>query len=42
MEPVDQTVTRLLAEFEINPTIVETNVEVVVELQQAGQAGAFR
>jgi monovalent cation:H+ antiporter-2, CPA2 family len=39
--PVGQTVTRLLAEFEINPTIVETNVDVVVELQQRGKQALF-
>jgi monovalent cation:H+ antiporter-2, CPA2 family len=39
--PVGQTVTRLLAEFEINPIIVETNVEVVVELQQRGKQALF-
>jgi K+:H+ antiporter len=38
---VGQTVTRLLAEFEINPTIVETNVDVVVELQQRGKQALF-
>ena len=39
--PVGQTVTRLLAEFEINPVIVETNVDVVVELQQQGKQALF-
>ena len=39
--PVGQTVTRLLAEFEINPIIVETNVDVVVELQQQGKQALF-
>jgi CPA2 family monovalent cation:H+ antiporter-2 len=39
--PVGQTVTRLLAEFEINPIIVETNVEAVVELQQRGKQALF-
>jgi len=39
--PVGQTVTRLLAEFEINPIIVETNVDVVVELQQQGRQALF-
>ncbi len=35
--PVGQTVTRLLTEFGINPTIIETNVETVLEIQQRGQ-----
>jgi CPA2 family monovalent cation:H+ antiporter-2 len=39
--PVGQTVTRLLAEFGINPTIVETNVDVVLELQQLGKQALF-
>jgi len=39
--PVGQTVTRLLAEFEINPVIVETNVDVVLELQQRGKQARF-
>ncbi len=39
--PVGQTVTRLLAEFEINPVIVETNVDVVLELQQRGRLALF-
>ena len=39
--PVGQTVTRLLAEFQINPMIVETNVDVVVELQQLGKQALF-
>lgn len=39
--PVGRTVTRLLAEFGINPTIIETNVDVVLELQQAGQQALF-
>ncbi len=39
--PVGQTVTRLLAEFEINPVIVETNVDVVLELQQRGKQALF-
>jgi monovalent cation:H+ antiporter-2, CPA2 family len=38
---VGQTVTRLLAEFEINPIIVETNVDVVLELQQRGKQALF-
>ena len=40
--PVGQTVTRLLADFEINPMILERNVDAVVELQQAGKAGNVR
>jgi CPA2 family monovalent cation:H+ antiporter-2 len=39
--PVGQTVTRLLTEFGINPIIVETNVDVVVELQKRGQEAVF-
>jgi len=39
--PVGQTVTRLLREFEINPMIIETNVEAVLELQQRGQQALF-
>jgi CPA2 family monovalent cation:H+ antiporter-2 len=39
--PVGQTVTRLLAEFGINPTIVETNVDAVLQLQQRGQQALF-
>jgi monovalent cation:H+ antiporter-2, CPA2 family len=39
--PVGKTVTRLLAEFGINPTIVETNVDAVLELQQRGQQALF-
>jgi CPA2 family monovalent cation:H+ antiporter-2 len=39
--PVGQTVTRLLAEFEINPIIVEANVDVVLELQQRGKQALF-
>jgi CPA2 family monovalent cation:H+ antiporter-2 len=39
--PVGQTVTRLLAEFEINPVILETNVDVVLELQQRGKQALF-
>ncbi len=34
--PVGQTVTRLLREFQINPVIVEMNVDAVVEMQQRG------
>ena len=39
--PVGQTVTRLLAEFEINPVILETNVDAVLELQQRGKQALF-
>jgi len=39
--PVGQTVTRLLAEFEINPIIIETNIDVVLELQQRGKQAMF-
>ena len=39
--PVGQTVTRLLAEFGINPVILETNVDVVLELQQHGKQALF-
>ncbi|MFL6568771.1 MAG: NAD-binding protein, partial [Chthoniobacterales bacterium] len=39
--PVGQTVTRLLAEFGINPMILETNVDVVLELQQRGKQALF-
>ena len=39
--PVGQTVTRLLAEFEIKPVILETNVDVVLELQQRGKQALF-
>jgi CPA2 family monovalent cation:H+ antiporter-2 len=39
--PVGQTFTRLLSEFGINPTIIETNVDAVLELQQRGQQALF-
>jgi CPA2 family monovalent cation:H+ antiporter-2 len=39
--PVGQTVTRLLNEFEINPMIVETNVDVVLELHERKQQALF-
>jgi CPA2 family monovalent cation:H+ antiporter-2 len=39
--PVGQTVTRLLAEFQINPIIIETNVDVVLEVQQRGKQALF-
>jgi CPA2 family monovalent cation:H+ antiporter-2 len=39
--PVGQTVTRLLSEFGINPLIVETNVDAVLQIQQRGQQALF-
>lgn len=39
--PVGQTVTRLLTEFGINPMIIETNVDAVLEMQQRGQQALF-
>ncbi|MEY2574348.1 MAG: monovalent cation:H+ antiporter-2, family [Verrucomicrobiota bacterium] len=39
--PVGQSVTRLLAEFDINPLILETNVDVVLELQQRGKRALY-
>src|SRR3954452_10871199 len=39
--PAGQTVTRLLAEFDINPLILETNVDVVLELQQRGKRALY-
>ena len=39
--PVGQTVTRLLSQFGINPTIIETNVDAVLELQNRGQQALF-
>lgn len=39
--PVGQTVTRLLTEFGIDPIIIETNVEAVLEIQQRGQQALF-
>ena len=39
--PVGQTVTRLLSEFGINPMIVDTNVDAVLELQQRRQQAIF-
>ncbi len=39
--PVGQTVTRLLNEFEINPMIVERNVDVVLELHERKQRALF-
>jgi CPA2 family monovalent cation:H+ antiporter-2 len=39
--PVGRTVTRLLAEFGINPTIIDTNVDAVLEIQQRGGQALF-
>jgi len=39
--PVGQTLTRLLREFGINPTIVETNIDTVLELQASGRPAVF-
>jgi CPA2 family monovalent cation:H+ antiporter-2 len=39
--PAGQSVTRLLSEFGIDPLILETNVDVVVELQQRGKRALF-
>jgi CPA2 family monovalent cation:H+ antiporter-2 len=39
--PAGQSVTRLLAEFDINPLILETNVDVVLELQQRGNRALY-
>jgi CPA2 family monovalent cation:H+ antiporter-2 len=39
--PVGQTVTRLLREFGIRPMIVETNVDVVLQIQQQGGLALF-
>ena len=39
--PVGQTVTRLLSEFGINPMIVETNVDVVLQLHHSRQQALF-
>jgi CPA2 family monovalent cation:H+ antiporter-2 len=39
--PAGQSVTRLLAEFGINPLILETNVDVVLELQQSGKRALY-
>lgn len=39
--PVGRTVTRLLSEFEINPVIIEANVDVVLELQRRGKQALF-
>jgi monovalent cation:H+ antiporter-2, CPA2 family len=39
--PVGQTVTRLLNEFKIDPTIIETNIDTVLELQRAGRRAIY-
>lgn len=39
--PVGQTVTRLLGEFGINPTIIESNVDTVLELQANGRRAFY-
>ena len=39
--PAGQSVTRLLAEFDINPLILETNVDVVLEPQQRGKRALY-
>jgi CPA2 family monovalent cation:H+ antiporter-2 len=39
--PVGQTLTRLLREFDINPTIVERNIDTVLELQAAGRPAIY-
>jgi CPA2 family monovalent cation:H+ antiporter-2 len=39
--PAGQSVTRLLAEFDINPLILETNVDAVLELQQSGKRALY-
>ena len=39
--PAGQSVTRLLSEFGIDPLILETNVDVVLELQQSGKRALF-
>ena len=39
--PAGQSVTRLLSEFGINPLILETNVDVVLELQQSGKRALY-
>jgi CPA2 family monovalent cation:H+ antiporter-2 len=39
--PVGKTVTRLLEQFDINPTIIETNIDVVLELQRRGKQALF-
>ncbi len=39
--PVGQTVTRLLNEFKIDPTIIETNIDTVLELQRLGRRALY-
>ncbi|CAM3080774.1 cation:proton antiporter [Rariglobus hedericola] len=39
--PVGQTLTRLLGEFKIDPTIIETNIDTVLELQGAGRRALY-
>ena len=39
--PVGRTVTQLLAEFEIKPMIIDTNIDAVLELQQQGKQAIF-
>jgi CPA2 family monovalent cation:H+ antiporter-2 len=39
--PVGQTLTRLLREFQIDPTIVERNIDTVLELQAAGRPAIY-
>jgi monovalent cation:H+ antiporter-2, CPA2 family len=39
--PVGRTVTRLLSEFGINPMIIETNIDAVLEIQQRGGLALF-
>jgi len=39
--PVGQTVTRLLNEFKIDPTIIETNIDTVLELQRVGRRAIY-
>lgn len=39
--PVGQTVTRLLGEFDIDPTIIETNIDTVLELQSQGRRAMY-
>jgi CPA2 family monovalent cation:H+ antiporter-2 len=39
--PAGQSVTRLLSEFGIDPLILETNVDVVLELQKRGRRALF-
>jgi CPA2 family monovalent cation:H+ antiporter-2 len=39
--PVGQTVTRLLREFQIDPTIIETNIDTVLQMQGQGRHAVF-